>query len=118
MTKKRKYQYRPTVEMAGISPSGIPQPWGTRYARQKAQAKFRHEAYELTPQQYYDVWVRSGKMALCGVGKDNYTMKRLCESDPWAEWNVHIIPRKWLAHQLGKRYAEKDYVDKNTLLGV
>ena len=118
MTKRRKRQHRPTIEMQGISPSGIPQPWGTRYARQKAQAKFRQEAYEMTPQQYYDVWVRSGKMELCGVGKNNYTMKRISERDPWAEWNVHIIPRPMLAELLGKRYAAKDYVDKHSLLGV
>jgi hypothetical protein len=45
-------------------------------------------------------------------------MKRIDESQPWAEDNVHIIRREQLAPLLGRRYAEEDYLDKNSTMGV
>lgn len=113
-----KRQHRPTMEMCGISKSGLPQPWGTRFARHRAQAKFRGEAYELSAEQWYGVWVDSGHHLQCGRCKGSYSMKRIDESQPWAEDNVHIIRREQLAPLLGRRYAEEDYLDKNSTMGV
>lgn len=103
---KLRKQTRPMLQ---VSKYGIPQPWGTRYARHKAQAKFRREAYDLTPQEYYDCWMKSGKSFLCGRNKSAYSMRRIDFTMPWIASNIEIVSRSHLATLLGKRYYEKNY---------
>jgi len=72
---------------------GLPQPWSTRYARHKAQAKYRQEAYELSPAQFYDLWIESGHSEKAGRKRGEYTMIRVDRTKPWATGNVSIISR-------------------------
>lgn len=72
---------------------GLPQPWSTRYARHKAQAKYRLESYELTPAQFYDIWQASGHNEEMGRKRGQYTMIRVDRTQPWREGNVSIISR-------------------------
>lgn len=101
---------RSTYGKRRISPYGIPQPWGTRYSRHKAQAKHRREAYDLTAQEFYDCWVQSGRMHQCGNTKGDYSMRRIDFRLPWIRSNIEIVSRFYLAQRLGKRYWEKEYM--------
>lgn len=101
---------KPTSLRNGQSPSGLPQPWGTRYARHRAQAKYRGEPYELTAQEYYDVWCQSGVMAHCGRTHGGYSLYRIDIRKPWQVGNITVITRRQLGHRLGRRYYQKDYL--------
>ena len=72
---------------------GLPQPWSTRYARHKAQAKYRLEQYELTPAQFYNAWQESGHPGDMGRKRGRYTMIRVDRTLPWREGNISIISR-------------------------
>lgn len=93
----------------GISPYGIVQPWGTRYSRHKAQAKFRGEPYELTAEEYHMVWLKSGKHTEIGTGKHNWVLKRLDERAPWHVSNVAVVPRNCYSQSKRRRYTDVGY---------
>jgi len=80
-----------------------------RYARQLAQAKFRSEAYELTPTEWLQVWRDSGKLGQWGTGRQDYSMIRINPELPWRVDNVCIITRRTHACNYKKRYAARDW---------
>lgn len=79
--------------MQKVTTYGLPQPWSTRYARHKAQAKHRNEAYELSPTEYLYAWKNSGHHEQAGRRRGQYTMIRVDRSKPWSKTNVSIITR-------------------------
>ena len=71
----------------------LPSPWGTRYARHRAQAKYRNEPYELSAQEFYDVWYSSGRHQEIGKTRGRYTLIRVDRSLPWSKGNCSVIQR-------------------------
>jgi len=94
-----------------VSTYGLPQPWSTRYARHKAQAKYRHELYELTPAQYYDIWLSSGRSSQAGRHKGQYTMIRVDSKLPWTEGNISIIRRSEHTKSNMNRYWSRGFAE-------
>jgi hypothetical protein len=79
--------------MLKVKTYGLPQPWSTRYARHKAQAKYRNEPYQLSPADYYDLWLASGHSGEAGRKRGQYTMIRVDRGKPWEPGNISIISR-------------------------
>ena len=61
------------------------------FQKQRANAKLRGIAFEMTFQEWYDVWERSGKLELRGCGADKYVMARYGDVGPYAVSNVEIV---------------------------
>ena len=83
--------------------------YSVRYARQLAQAKYRSEAYELTPTEWLQVWRDSGHLGQWGTGRHDYSMIRINPGLPWRVDNVCIVTRRTHACNYKKRYAAKDW---------
>lgn len=96
----------------GTSKYEIPSPWAKRYSRHKAQAIYRGETHQLSPQEYLAVWQKSGKMDDVWTmfkGKQGYVLKRLDEKGAWCVSNVCIVPRNCYSQSKRRRYAEIGY---------
>lgn len=64
------------------------------YLRQKAQAKFRKEAFELTFEQYCELWDTPEKWAARGRVAKSLVLTRIDIDGAWTMANVEIITRK------------------------
>jgi len=95
--------------MQKVKTYGLPQPWSTRYARHKAQAKHRSETYELSPSEYYDVWHDSGHSGDAGRKRGQYTLIRVDRSKPWSKDNVSVITRSEHTRSELKRYWARGF---------
>lgn len=96
----------------GISKYKIPIIWAKRYSRHKAQALYRSETYELTPQEYLNVWMKSGKaddVWTKFTGNKGFVLKKLDEKGAWCVKNVAVVPRNCYSQSKRSRYAEIGY---------
>ena len=62
------------------------------YLRSKAQARFRGEAWELTFDDYYELWRDHWEFR--GRGLDDLIMSRQHENLAWSRDNCHIVTRR------------------------
>ena len=62
----------------------------TKYCNQKSQAKQRGISFELTFEQWNDIWQKSGKWELRGRGRDKYVMSRVADKGGYTLGNVFI----------------------------
>ena len=62
----------------------------TAYARQKAMAKIRGIDWQITYDEWWNVWESSGKYDQRGRGKGKYVMSRINDTGPYAYSNVFI----------------------------
>jgi len=69
-------------------------PWHRRYARMKAQAKFRNEEWNLTPEEYMKMWEESGVKEHCGRQAHEYCMVRKDPIEAWSTNNCIIVTRR------------------------
>lgn len=58
----------------------------------KAQAVFRNEVWNLTFEEYHDIWADKWKER--GRGKDDYCQSRKDPNGPWDKDNMIIITRR------------------------
>lgn len=65
-----------------------------KYLRAKAQAKFRCEHWDLTWDQWWGLWDKSGKWLEKGSRADGYCMMQLDTQVGWTEDNCRIVPRQ------------------------
>ena len=72
----------------------LQEPWNRRYARMKAQAKFRNEEWNLTPEQYMKLWEESGVKEHIGSKPHQYCMVRKDSIEAWSESNCIIVTRR------------------------
>lgn len=61
-----------------------------KYIRQRANAKNRAISWELTFEQWWDIWQKSGKWNQRGTGSTEYCMARLHDDGPYTIENVRI----------------------------
>lgn len=62
-----------------------------KYTRQKAQANYRGIPWELTYDEWFQLWDNSGKLDSRGAtGADSYCMCRTNDTGPYASHNVRI----------------------------
>lgn len=61
------------------------------WCRQKAQAKFRNEEWDMTFETWWRLW--QPLWSERGMGTDNYCMTRQDDDLPWSESNVLLIQR-------------------------
>ena len=80
MASKRKY----TIE----------QPWRGRYARSKAQAKFRKEEWAFTDETWLKLWQDSGYSEHLGRSVHQYCMVRKDTTEAWGPHNCMIVQRR------------------------
>jgi len=83
-------------------------PWSVRYARMKAQAKFRRDEWSLSPDEYMKCWQDSGVMEHCGIASHQYCMVRKDPIESWCANNVIIVSRR-------KFLSKKMYEDMHSL---
>ena len=62
----------------------------TIYARQKAMAKVREIDWQLTFEEWWNIWEQSGKYEQRGRGRGKYVMSRKGDTGPYAVNNVYI----------------------------
>tara|TARA_R110000803_G_scaffold169012_1_gene232057 strand:+ start:599 stop:961 length:363 start_codon:yes stop_codon:yes gene_type:complete len=101
-----KYKYR-TLET----------PWNRKYSRMKAQAKFRKEEFNLTPDEFMQVWEQSGVKEHIGREVYAYCMVRKESIEAWSVDNCIIVPRRMHLRKLGYEslhgYPPTDFEDKH-----
>ena len=61
-----------------------------RYHRHKCVAKQRNVPFELTYDEWINIWLQSGKYDLRGYGRGKYCMSRINDIGPYAVNNVFI----------------------------
>lgn len=61
------------------------------YNRMKAQAKFRREAWELTLEDFFELWREHWEDR--GRGMHNAVLARIDTTKPWHKLNAEITPR-------------------------
>ena len=61
-----------------------------KYNVHKAGAKRRNIAFELSFEEWYDIWLSSGKWEERGKGANGYCMCRYGDKGPYAKDNVYI----------------------------
>ena len=63
------------------------------YLRQKAQCKFRGEAFELTFENFCTLWDTEEKWCARGRNRADLVLTRIDIQGPWSMTNVEIITR-------------------------
>lgn len=66
-------------------------PWYQFYRQQRGNAKLRGIEFNLSPEEWWDIWCKSGKFLERGKGPDKYCMARYGDVGPYAVGNVKII---------------------------
>jgi len=72
----------------------LPEPYGTRYARSAAQARFRGEEWAFDADSWYKVWQDSGVIEHMGRAIHQYCMSRVEKTEAWGPHNCIIIARR------------------------
>lgn len=88
-------------------------PMSTRWARHRGQAKYRGEAYELTFQQYCELWASQGiteREHKTGRRSDSISMVRTDPRLPWRVDNVEFMTRSQYTQSFRNRYLELGYM--------
>ena len=62
----------------------------TIYARQKAMAKIRNIEWNISFDDWYNIWMQSGKWEQRGRGVGKYCMSRIGDTGPYSKDNVYI----------------------------
>jgi hypothetical protein len=62
----------------------------TIFARQKGMAKYRNIDWHLSFDEWYDIWIQSGKWELRGRGEGKYCMSRKGDTGSYSINNVYI----------------------------
>ena len=91
-----------------------------RYNEQKYRATSRGIQFNLTFEQWYDIWDQSGKWEQRGCKKDNYVMSRIGDMGAYTIGNVFIQLHQANAKdgQLGKKLSITHIQSiKQTMLG-
>jgi hypothetical protein len=91
-----------------------------RYNEQKYRATNRGIQFDLTFQQWYDIWNQSGKWEQRGCKKDHYVMSRIGDIGSYSLGNVFIQLHQLNAKdgQLGKQLSSTHIQTiKQTMLG-
>lgn len=98
---RKKYPYNPSVPMS------------TRWARHRAQAKHRGEAYELTLEEFTDMWHTQGitdRTQHTGRRSDSVSMVRINPLLPWRKDNCEFLTRGEYLHSFRNRYHQLGYM--------
>lgn len=61
-----------------------------KYIRQRANAKQRGINWELSWEEWWDIWQKSGKWEQRGTGSNDYCMARKFDDGPYSRENVVI----------------------------
>ena len=61
-----------------------------KYTDQKSKAKHRGIDFNLTFEEWWDIWQKSGKWDQRGIHKGQYVMSRIADKGPYALGNVFI----------------------------
>lgn len=80
------------------------------YLRQKAQANFRQEGWEMTMEEFFEIW-RDDLWTNRGRGVDQYCMVRVDVEKPWSMDNCIIITRyqQLVRYKNPLRYPNKGF---------
>ena len=62
-------------------------------SRSKAQAEYRNEGWEMTHDEYIDLWIENDNYKNKGRAPENLCMTRIDPDLDWTKDNVHIISR-------------------------
>jgi hypothetical protein len=73
-------------------PGEIPHKQYLAWLQMKAQANYRKEIFQLTFEDFQQLW--DAKWAFKGRGINNYCLSRKDPRTPWTITNVECIPRK------------------------
>lgn len=92
----------------------LPRKYNRRYARAKAQAKFRGEGWTFTDKSWYKLWQDSGHIKRIGKQADCYCMARKNLQKPWGPHNCLIVERrKHLMATTTERHQFNSEIEQN-----
>jgi hypothetical protein len=77
-----------------------------KFTVQRARAKNRGIAWEMTFEQWLEIWTASGKIELRGKGVGKYVMSRHGDAGPYSVGNVEIVPYEQNAGDVNKNYPD------------
>jgi len=87
-------------------------PIATRWARHRAQAKFRSEPYDLTCEEYSALWRSVGITDATqkpGRSSESWSMVRIDPHLPWRRDNVQMLTRSQYLQSFRTRYVALGY---------
>jgi hypothetical protein len=81
-------------------------PLKKKFTVQRARAKNCGIAWEMTFEQWLEIWTASEKLALRGKGVGKYVMSRHGDAGPYSVGNVEIVPYEQNAGDVNKNYPD------------
>lgn len=96
-------------------PRNLNVPMSTRWARHKAQAKYRSEPYELTLEQYSMLWATQGislRTDHTGRRSNSVAMCRINALKPWRVDNVKFMTRLEYIQHHHQRHTHSSYMEQ------
>ena len=88
-----------------------------KYAKQKAAARERGIPWLFTFETWLDVWSRSGKLELRGVGRGRYVMARFGDVGPYSPTNVEIVTHEQNAKDSRSNHPESSLTLSRRAIG-
>lgn len=84
----------------------IPPELRVSYSEQRRSARYLDkDAWKLNLMDWYDCWVKSGKIDQRGRSRNGYVLARIDKSKPFAPGNIHIVTLADNSAKAGKRRA-------------
>ena len=90
-----------------------------KFYQQRKAANKRNIVFNLTYDEWLDVWQSSGKLHLRGVGKGKYCMARKGDQGPYEIGNIEIIPFEQNNRDQavnGKNHLKNNKVNRNWIV--
>lgn len=78
-----------------------------RFLTTRCQARHRNEPFEITRQQFIDMWLTDDRWQNTGRGSDSFVLTRINRSGAWSLDNVKIVTRKQMLEEEHARRREK-----------
>jgi hypothetical protein len=82
-------------------------PYQNKFTAQRARAKNRSIAWDLTFDQWLSIWNASGKLHLRGRGAGKFVMSRRGDVGPYSVENVEIAPYEVNAREVNFNHPDK-----------
>jgi hypothetical protein len=82
----------------------------TQCQRARAQARFRNQQWEITEEQYIQLWQQNDRYKQRGRGRHSLCMTRRDKRLPWRVDNVEFMTRQAHFSSIYEGVAKTDYV--------
>ena len=84
--------------------------WRMKYLRHKCQAKYRKEEFDMTYEEFLDIWYDSNHWNRARRSRNCYQMRRISIKEPWCKDNIEIVKNHWLSQWHHKHIIQGRYI--------